>query len=74
MISITSIDVHPPGYYLLLKFVVDALAMLNLNIDSVILLTIVSIIPSVIILVISLTKIRNEYGYLTGGGYLHFPS
>lgn len=66
-IAITSIDVHPPLYYLLCTAVVSLVDMLHLNIDKVITLTVMSVIPAAAIFAVSLTKIRTNYGNLTGG-------
>lgn len=54
-------DVHPPLHYIILY----ALAPLTHN--GIYLLKVTSIIPFFIILAISVTKIRNDYGWLTCG-------
>lgn len=66
-IYITAVDVHPPLYYLLLKFIVKILTDLNLTFDLIFTIKLVSIIPSIIILAISVTKIRKNYGFFVGG-------
>lgn len=57
VIQLTASDVHPPLYYL----------MAGLFSQSLLNLKILSMIPFVILLLISVTKIRNDYGWLTSG-------
>ncbi len=54
-------DVHPPLHYIILY------AVSPITSNSLYLLKVVSIIPYFIILVISATKIRKDYGWLTSG-------
>ena len=65
IINITSWDVHPPLYYILGKIAVDIATAIGM--DSLHALRILSIIPYILILVISATKIRKDYGLLTAG-------
>lgn len=65
--QVISYDVHPPFHYMLLKIVSDILTALGLQANKIFAFKIMSIIPYAIILVLSLTKIRKEYGYLTAG-------
>ena len=60
-------DVHPPLYYLILKAVLKTLTVLNINLDIIFVSKIVSIIPFIIMLIVSFTKIKREYGWLTAG-------
>lgn len=60
-------DVHPPLHYLLLKVVSDILTFLGIEFDKIFIYKIVSIVPYAIILILSATKIKKEYGYLTAG-------
>ena len=64
-IAITASDVHPPLYYLILNAVVNALGAAN--VDLILSIKIASFIPYVLIFIISLTKVRKEYGLLAGG-------
>jgi hypothetical protein len=64
-ISITALDVHPPLYYLILNAVVKALTAVN--VDLILSIKIASFIPYVIIFIVSLTKVRKDYGLLAGG-------
>ena len=61
IINITSWDVHPPLYYILGKIAVDIAAAIGM--DSLHALRILSIIPYILILVISATKIRKDYTF-----------
>lgn len=67
IITITSNDVHPPLYYILLKIVSKALNLLNIQYNMIYVFKVVSIIPYILILGISATKIKNEYDWLTSG-------
>ena len=60
-------DVHPPLHYLLLKVITDILTMFGLQFDKIFVYKIMSAVPYAIILIISATKIKREYGYLTAG-------
>ena len=62
-ISVTASDVHPPFYYILLKVFSKVFS----NLDILFLSKIITIIPYLIILAISCTKIKNEYNWLTAG-------
>ena len=66
-VKVTISDVHPPLYYLILKFFDKLFIFLNINIDSLILFKILSILPYFIILLLSATKLKNEYGWFTAG-------
>lgn len=67
MITITSNDVHPPLYYLILKSVLKVLNTLNIQYNLLYILKILSITPYVLIIILSATKIRKEYHWLTAG-------
>ena len=54
-------DVHPPLHYLILYLFTP------FGLDNLYLLKIVSIIPYILIMVVSATKIREDYGWLTAG-------
>ena len=54
-------DVHPPLYYLILYLFTP------FGLNNLILLKVLSIIPYALIILVSLTKIREDYGWLTAG-------
>ena len=54
-------DVHPPLYYMIL-YLFTPFGLANLYLSKV-----VSIIPYILIMVVSATKIRKDYGWLTAG-------
>ena len=64
---VISHDVHPPFHYLLLKVVTDILTILGLESNKLFAYKIMSIVPYMIILILSATKIKKEHGYLTAG-------
>ena len=54
-------DVHPPLYYMIL-YLFTPFGLANLYLSKV-----VSVIPYILIMVVSATKIREDYGWLTAG-------
>lgn len=54
-------DVHPPLYYLILYLLTP------FGLDNLYLLKVASIIPYILIMLVSATKIREDYGWLTAG-------
>ena len=54
-------DVHPPMYYWILYLLTP------FGLDNLYLLKVASIIPYVLIMIVSATKIRKDYGWLTAG-------
>ncbi len=54
-------DVHPPLYYLILYLLTP------LGLDNLYLLKVVSIVPYILIMAVSATKIRKDHGWLTAG-------
>lgn len=65
LITVTANDVHPPLHYLMCKVVLKLGAMFN--IEELYSLKLLSIVPYIIILAISATKIRKEYDLFTAG-------
>ncbi len=63
LISITSGDFNPPLYYLLAKLFAKFFGGTSVLFS----LKILSIIPYLLILIVSATKIRSEYGWLAAG-------
>lgn len=66
MIKLTAADVHPPLYYVIVHFMIEACGTSAGNMP-VIYAKIVSVIPLEILLLYGLTIIRKRYGILTGG-------
>ena len=64
-IAITSADVHPPFYYILLKLGVKVFSIFNL--DIIFISKIISFLPYAILLLVFGTKIKREYGWFTTG-------
>jgi hypothetical protein len=67
MVHLTAKDVHPPLYYAIALMPVYLFKWLHIPFDMITLMKMVSVVPYVIIFVISLTKIRKDYGWLVGG-------
>ena len=67
LIFVTSHDVHPPAHYLILKVVTKILTLFGIEFNRIFVYKLISIIPYAIILILSATKIKKEYGYLTAG-------
>lgn len=59
--NVAAHDVHPPLYYLILYLLTP------LGLDNLFLLKVVSIVPYILIMAVSATKIRKDYGWLTAG-------
>lgn len=57
-ITLTSYDVHPPLYYIILKIVTKVLNLLNINLNTIFILKIVTIIPGFLLTLIFLYKIN----------------
>jgi uncharacterized membrane protein len=62
IIKQTANDVHPPLYYFILKFFVDILLKLNTSLNEIIIGKLISIVPYIILLILAITKIRNNFG------------
>lgn len=54
-------DVHPPLYYLILYLFTP------FGLDNLYLLKVLSVVPYILIMAVSATKIRRDYGWLTAG-------
>lgn len=67
IITVTAHDFHPPLYFIIAKIVLDFFNFFGLNFDKLFILKIVSIIPYALILVISFTKIKKDYGWFSAG-------
>lgn len=59
MILLTAQDVHPPLYYLMLKFFVN---IISPKIHYIVSAKIFSLIPEIILLIYSVTVVRNKWG------------
>lgn len=64
MLSIASTDVHPPLYYIILKIIFDAVKLIYPSVDIIIMGKIVSIIPFIILVMVSIFKLRRQFGFL----------
>ena len=67
MIAVTANDVHPPLYYLILKAFTFLLSSLNIQYDLLYVIKFISIIPYMIILLVSFIKVRKDYGWFVAG-------
>ena len=68
IVVVTSVDVHPPLYYFILKFVLSLFQSFNLTPNSVIIVgRFVSVVPFVLLLVLSFFKVREYWGWLCCG-------
>lgn len=64
-IAITAADVHPPLYYIILKFAIKLFSIFNF--DIVFISKMATTLPYLIILFVSSTKIKDEFNWLTAG-------
>lgn len=67
VVTVTGIDVHPPLYYLIVKAAMKILTLAHVHYDLVFLIKFMSVVPFIILLIVCVTKIRNDYGWLTSG-------
>lgn len=67
IITVTAKDVHPPIYYIILKSVLEFCGLFNLSHYSLFISKIVSIVPYLLILIVSYIKLKKEYGWFTIG-------
>ena len=63
-------DVHPPLYYLILMAFKGLFNTLHVSIDLLYLTKLLSLLPLVLLMLISCTKIRREYGWLACGVFM----
>ena len=67
ILTATSIDTHPPGHYYILKIFLTALDIFHINYNPLFVTKMVSILPYALILLVSFTKLKKEYGWFTSG-------
>ena len=67
MIAVTSLDVHPPFYYLVVMALMSIFNLLNINIELIYIMKFAAIIPCILLLLLSFTKIKKDYGLFTAG-------
>lgn len=67
MIHVTACDVHPPFYYITVWVPVAILNLLHIPYDLMFVMKMMSVVPYIILFIISFTKIRKDYGWLAGG-------
>lgn len=65
LISVTAQDVHPPLYYIIVKLVFLLIGIEDVY-AGVIVARIISLVPYVIMWIMSITYIRRQFGELTG--------
>ena len=67
MIHVTAADVHPPFYYFTVWVPVAILNLLHIPYDLMFVMKMMSVVPYIILYIISFTKIRKDYGWFAGG-------
>lgn len=67
LISITARDVHPPLYYLIVKFFLDLSSVITGSIHPAVIGKLVSVLPFLLCLIYALTKVRKHFGMLCAG-------
>lgn len=70
LIRFTAADVHPPLYYIIVKFFAELCKLIMPGAGTVIPAKLVSALPYVLLLVYSVTWIRKRWGIFTGGLFL----
>ena len=67
MVHVTAIDVHPPLYYAIALIPVYLFNWLHIPYDMTTLMKMVSVAAYVVLYILSITKIRKDYGWLAAG-------
>ncbi|MDE6211850.1 MAG: hypothetical protein K2M70_00035 [Lachnospiraceae bacterium] len=70
LIRFTAADVHPPLYYMIVKFFTDLCKLIMPGIGTVIPAKLVSTLPYLLLLLYSVIWIRKRWGIFTGGLFL----
>ncbi|MDE7287015.1 MAG: glycosyltransferase family 39 protein, partial [Lachnospiraceae bacterium] len=67
LVSITAKDVHPPLYYLIVKFFLFVFGTRTGSMYSIVIAKLVSALPFFLCLLYALTKVRKHFGMLCAG-------
>lgn len=67
MITLTAMDVHPPLYYLILKLFVDIIHSFAASVPVAYLAKLASVVPMILLLALSMTKVRKNWGDFVSG-------
>lgn len=70
LINLTSMDVHPPAYYIYLKVITGIAAAIFGETALIPAAKLASVIPWIILLIIALTHIRKTYGIFVSGIFM----
>ncbi|MDE7231810.1 MAG: hypothetical protein K2N37_01860, partial [Lachnospiraceae bacterium] len=70
LVRFTAADVHPPLYYMIVKFFVDLCKLIAPAAGTVLPAKLVSTLPYLLLLLYSVTWIRKRWGIFTGGLFL----
>ncbi|MEE1114132.1 MAG: hypothetical protein UHN88_03545, partial [Eubacterium sp.] len=70
IVHLTAADVHPPLYYFITKFCVDAAHRILPGIATVMLAKAASVIPIILLWILGVTIIRRSFGRITAGLWL----
>ncbi|MBD5509028.1 MAG: hypothetical protein HDR05_13560 [Lachnospiraceae bacterium] len=70
LVRFTAADVHPPLYYIIVKFFAELCKLLMPGTGTVIPAKLVSTLPFLLLLLYSVTWIRKRWGIFTGGLFL----
>ena len=66
-ISKIASDVHPPLYYFIVKSILYFFNILHIRFNLINVVKLISVLPYLFFLILSYTKIRKEYNWLTAG-------
>lgn len=67
IIKVTAGDVHPPMFYIILYGFMSFFKLLSIDIDLIYIMKITAMVPYILLFILSITKIRKDYGLLTAG-------
>lgn len=67
LVSVTAVDVHPPLYYIQLKLFIQFLQWIFPGMPGIFAAKLLSVIPYIILLIVSITRIRKTWGNYAAG-------
>lgn len=70
ILTATSLDTLPPGYYFILKIFITLLDVSHIKYNPIFVTKMVSLLPYPLILLVSFTKLKKEYNWFTAGAFV----
>ena len=67
LVKLTAADVHPPLYYILVKMTIMGGTQIAPGVDPIVIAKITSVIPFLVLTIMSLLSVRKNFGWLSAG-------